>query len=541
MSDEARTDQDQPRPDEPDEPDEQGGSGVLSGGRLGAAALLLAASVLLSRVMGFLREMVLAAKVGIGPETDAYRAAFQIPDLLNYLLAGGALAVAFTPLYQRARSEQGQAAATRLYHVIISTLGALAAVATAALWLDTPRLVALQFSGFDPEVRELTSHLTRIVLPAQVFFIAGGIARAVLMAHGRFGAQAAAPLVYNGGIIAGGLATGTVEGFAWGALAGAAVGPFLYPLWALRRIAPLRVSVRPFDPRFRAYFWLALPLMAGLSLSTVDEWFGRWFGANLTEGTVAALGYARQLMMAPVAVIGQAAAAAALPTLAALHANGDGRGLDASLSNTLRVTLALSMLAAVALGLFAKEIVEVLYFRGRFSMENVVAVALILQVSAFAVPAWITQQVGVRAFFARSENWRPMILNTVLLLVSVPVYLDLGERFGAPGLAGAGVIAMTVNALATLVWARVRFGGPAFGPLLTTAARSLLVAIAAGWAAYWVPEVTLPVLGAAWGRLLTAGLLYALLVLAGAAVLGDAPMQAAVATLTRGRLGRRAS
>jgi putative peptidoglycan lipid II flippase len=519
--------------------DGEGASGALSGGRLGAAALLLAASVLLSRVMGFLREMVLAAEVGVGPETDAYRAAFQIPDLLNYLLAGGALAVAFTPLYQRARTEEGEAAAARLYHVIVSTLGALAAVATAALWVTTPRLVSLQFSGFEPEVRDLTSHLTRIVLPAQVFFIVGGIARAVLMAHGRFAAQAAAPLVYNGGIIAGGLATGTVEGFAWGALVGAAIGPCLYPLWALRTIAPLRVAVRPFDPRFLGYFWLALPLMAGLSLSTVDEWFGRWFGAQLAEGTVAALGYARQLMMAPVAVIGQAAAAAALPTLAALHARGDTRGLDAALSNTLRVTLALSMLCAIGLGLFAKDIVEVLYLRGRFSMDNVVAVAVILQVSACAVPAWTAQQVAVRAFFARSENWRPMILNTGVLLLSVPVYLDLGERYGAAGLAAAGVLAMTVNAAATLGWARVRFGGPAVGPIAMTALRAGLVGGAAGWAAAGVPDIALPGLGLAWGRLATAGLLYGVLALGGAVALGDPPMRRAAATWTRGRLGRR--
>jgi len=520
--------------------DQSGERAALSGGRVGAAALLLAASVLLSRVMGFLREMVLAAQVGVGPETDAYRAAFQIPDLLNYLLAGGALAVAFTPLYQKARSEEGQAAATALYHVVFSTLGALAIVLTAVLWIDTPRLIALQFPGFDASTQTLTSLLTRIVLPAQVFFIAGGIARAVLMAHGHFAAQAAAPLVYNGGIIVGGLVTGTVEGFAWGALAGAALGPFLYPLWALRRIAPLRIHVRPIDPRFRRYLWLALPLMAGVSLSTVDEWLGRWFGARLAEGTVAALGYSRQLMMAPVAVIGQAAAAAALPTLAALHAKGDQRGLDASLSGTLRVTLALSMLAAIALGLFAKEIVEVLYFRGRFSHDDVVAVAAILQVGAWAVPAWIAQQVGVRAFFARSDNWRPMLMNTGLLFASLPLYFALGDRYGAPGLAAAGVAAMTVNAGATLVWARVRFGGPAFSPVVSTGARSLAIAGTAGLVAWLVPPVSLPVLGEAWGRLLSAGALYGVLALAGAALLGDEPMRSAVATLTRGRLGRRA-
>ena len=508
---------------------------------MGAAALLLAASVLLSRVMGFLREMVLAAQVGVGPETDAYRAAFQIPDLLNYLLAGGALAIAFMPLYQKARSEEGQGAASDLYRVVISTLGVIVVLATGLLAWKTPELVALQFSGFDDSTQALTSKLTLIVLPAQIFFVTGGVARAVLMAHGRFGAQAAAPIVYNLCIIAGGLWTGTVEGFAWGALAGAVLGPFLYPLWALRKTVPLGLHVAPFDPRFRSYFWLALPLMAGVSLSTVDEWFGRWFGAALAEGTVAALGYSRQLMMAPVAIIGQAAAAAALPTLAALHAQGNDRGLDRSLLGTLRATAALSIVAAVGLGIFAREIVEVLYFRGRFSHGDVVSVAAILQVAAWAVPAWIAQQVGVRAFFARSETWRPMILNSALLVASLPLYLELGRRMQAPGLALAGVIAMSVNAGWTLVWARVRFGGPRLRPLLSTALRTGLAAGLAGFCVGWVPAIDLPVLGPVWGRLLVGGGLFALLSLTGILVVGDEAMKDALATLTRGRLGTRAA
>jgi putative peptidoglycan lipid II flippase len=516
-------------------------SGALTSARMGAAALLLAVSVALSRVMGFLREMVLAAQLGVGPQTDAYRAAFQIPDVLNYLLAGGALAIAFTPLYQRARAEEGQAAAAELYRIVISTLGVVVVAATALLAWKTPELVALQFPGFDGPTQQLTARLTLITLPAQIFFVTGGVARAVLMAHGRFMAQAAAPIVYNGGTIVGGLWTGTVEGFAWGALAGAALGTFGYPLWALRRIVPLRLHVAPFDPRFRTYLWLALPLMAGVSLSTVDEWLGRWFGASLAEGTVSALGYARQLMMAPVAIIGQAAAAAALPTLAALHARGDGPGLDRSLLGTLRATAALSIVAAVGLGLFAKEVVEVLYFRGAFSREDVSAVAAILRVGAWAVPAWIAYQVGVRAFFARGDNWRPMILNTGLLIASLPLYLELGRRMQAPGLALAGVIAMSVNAAATVVWARLRFGGPDLLPVVSTALRTGMAATVAGACALALPAIDLPVLGAAWGRLLVGGSLFAVASLAGILVVGDEAMRDALATLTRGRLGKRSA
>ena len=204
----------------------------------GAAALLLAASVFLSRVLGYVREAVLAAQAGAGPDVDAYRAGFQLPDFLNYFLAGGALSVAFMPLYSRALSRSREDA-ERLLGTVLGTTGAFAVVATALLWWQAEALVALQFPRFDPERLALTVHLTRIVLPAQIFFITGAIVRAALMAEGRFGAQAAAPLLYNGAIIAGGFWLAPqlgVEGFAWGALVGAFLGPFAAGLWDARGV-----------------------------------------------------------------------------------------------------------------------------------------------------------------------------------------------------------------------------------------------------------------------------------------------------------------
>jgi len=201
---------------------------------LGAVAALLAASVFLSRVIGYLREVALASQVGVGRQTDAYYAAFQIPDLLNHLLAGGALAIAFLPLYTRVAQREGERGAEQLLATVLGTLGLISVVATAILWLYADALIALQFPSFDAETQALAVRLTRIVLPAQVFFLTGGILRAVLMARGRFGAQAAAPLLYNGSIIVGGLVTGTVEGFAWGVLVGACLGNWLIPLLQIR-------------------------------------------------------------------------------------------------------------------------------------------------------------------------------------------------------------------------------------------------------------------------------------------------------------------
>jgi putative peptidoglycan lipid II flippase len=353
-------------------------------------AALLAGSVLLSRVLGYGREMVLAYHLGATPEADAYRAAFQIPDILFHFLSGGAFAVAFVPFYTRARERRGPEAARRLLATVFGTMTLIAVAAAALLWIWAEPLVALQFPRFAPETRELTTRLTRIVLPAQIFFVAGGVLRAALMANDRFWTQAVAPLV----IIAGGLGLGAVlgaEGFAWGALVGAVLGPFLLPLLDLGR-AGLRLGFRfaPWEREFLAYLWRAAPLIVGVSLLTVDEWYDRWFGQLVGDGVVAQLGYARQLMLAPVAVVGQAVATAALPALSQLWSEGRREDLDRALLTTLRASLGLAVVLGAGAFAVAEPAVALLFERGRFTPEDSARVAALLRVFAFAVPGWVT-------------------------------------------------------------------------------------------------------------------------------------------------------
>jgi putative peptidoglycan lipid II flippase len=495
---------------------------------LGAAAALLAASVFLSRVIGYLREVALASQVGVGRKTDAYYAAFQIPDLLNHLLAGGALAIAFIPLYTRVAQREGERGAERLLATVLGTLGLVAVVATAILWLYADALIALQFPSFDAETQARSARLTRIVLPAQIFFLTGGILRAVLMARGRFGAQAAAPLLYNGSIIVGGLATGTVEGFAWGVLAGACLGNWLVPLLQIRGETRLWLRFAPLAPHFRTYLWIAAPIMIGFSLATVDEWYERWFGATLGPGSVAYLGFARRLMMAPVAVVGQAIAAAALPTLTRLWNQGRRDELDRTLLATLQGSAFVAVFAAAACWALAEPLVEVVYRHGRFGAEDAVQVAAILAVLSFAVPGWVTQQVAVRAFYAREETWRAMLLGTAVALAAIPLYLALGRGYGVEGLAAAGAIAMTLNAGVTLAWSRVRYGAPRLGSLFATFARSLAIAAPAAVAARWLmPQLAPPGVGwvgALW-QLATGAALLLAIAAAGVHWFGDAAMR----------------
>lgn len=500
----------------------EGGQGAPKRQRVGAIALLLGGSVALSRVVGYVREMILAHQLGAGPATDAYYAAFQIPDILNYLLAGGALTIAFVPFYTRVRDQRGEAAAQRLFETVLGATALLAVVATVALWLAVDDLVPAVFYDFDPVTREQTARLTAILLPAQIFFVTGGVVRAVLMVEGRFLTHALAPLVYNGGIIAGGLSTGTPEGFAWGALIGAVVGPFALPVLDLRRTHSVRARLALGSGDLRSYLWVALPLMLGLSLTTVDEWYDKYFGQSVGVGVVAVLGFARRLVQAPIAVVGQAIGVAALPTLTRLQNEGRQPEFERVLSGALRAALGLGLLAAAFALAFARPIVEVVYRHGAFDEQAAVRTTGVLAIMACAVPAWVVQQVGVRAFYAREEMWRAMFLGTGIVAVALPLYIFLGREHGAEGLAMAGVLAMTCNAVATLGWARVRFGGPRLRPLLGAGGRGLVIAGLSAFAARAVIPESMGGFGAL-AELAAGGLVFAVLAGGATAWLGDRP------------------
>ncbi len=506
------------------------------GTRIAGVAALLAASVLLSRVLAYLREVVIAYRLGALAEADAYRAAFQIPDLLNYFLAGGAFSIAFVPFYTRVLAREGERAAEDLVAVVLGTMTALVTIATVILWIYAEPLVALQFPRFDPETQALVARLTRIVLPAQICFVAGGVIRAVLMARDRFGTQALAPLVYNLGIIAGGLlGSGSgAEGFAWGALAGALVGQVALAVVDVRSAGlRLRWRVAPRDPRFLAYLVVAAPLMFGLSLLTVDEWYDRWFGGLLSTGTVAHLAYARQLMLLPVATVGQAIATAALPTFARLVNEDRLDELRDALEETLRAALGLAVVGAAALAVLAEPAVAIVYERGRFGPADTQAVAAILRVFACAVPAWVAQQIAVRAFFARDDTWRPMLIGSVVALAAIPLYRALGPSFGAEGLAAAGAIGMSANLLVTVAVARRLHGAPRLWVLGEGLVRSAAAAACGAVAALAVAR-SLALPGGALVRLAAEGAAFAVAAALGIAIFGDAPTRAAL----RGLLAR---
>jgi putative peptidoglycan lipid II flippase len=474
--------------------------------RLRTVALLLAASNLLSRILGYGRDWLISTNFGATGLTDVYQASFMLPDMLNHLLAGGALTVSLLPrmsaLYAAevqlpegmtsARDSRGLTPGDRAFSVVFTVMLIAAAVLILVAEVFAEPLVAALFHGFTPEQIARTTYLTRIVLPAQLFFLCGGLVQATLLARQNFTAMALTPLFYNAGIIVGGLlgsSTGQIEGFSWGALAGAAVGGFAVPAWSAFGKLRYRFVFQPTDREVRAFLWTALPLMVGVSLTTIDEWLGRFFGAQLAAGTISWLAMARRVMLVPIGLLGAAAGQATGAFIAKLYAEKRHDELADLLARSVAAVVGLSLLLSAFLVAMPDAVIGILFEYGRFKQADTLRSAAALVPLAVGVAAWGAQAVLARAFYGTGDTWRPMIATSVVTVAVLPLYqfLALHQSFVDPlvGLALAATLGMFLQVVVLVAVARKRLGLH-LRPLLTGIGRALAVATCAGLAAWAV-------------------------------------------------------
>jgi putative peptidoglycan lipid II flippase len=241
-------------------------------------------------------------------------------------------------------------------------------------------------------------------------------------------------------------------------------------------------------------------------------------------------------MQVPVAVVGQALATAALPTLARLHSEGRRDELDSLVLGTLKAGIAVGVLGGAATWALADPLVSTVYRHGAFDAGASTRVIEALRIFAFAVPAWIAQQIAVRPFYARGDTWRPMLLGSLVALCAIPLYLRFAAS-GPAGLATAGAFAISVNALATLALARWIHGAPSLGGLGLSVLRAIVVALAAALAA----SAALPGQAELAGSLLdlaVGGVVFLAVATLGVVLLADAPTREAWLGLLRGLLER---
>ena len=463
--------------------------------KIGKAAAVVSGGILLSRVLGFARTSIIASLLGIGPEADIYHAAFFIPDLLFYLMAAGFLSITFIPILSKRIAEEDERAAWAAFAAILRVIAPLMVVITLASMIWTEPLLRFAFdklytlfsgaaagSLVGPEL----VRLTRIVLPAQFFFMVGSLFMGVQYTQGRFALPALAPIVYNASIIVGGLVgllintdgAATPEGFLWGALIGAVLGNFALQGYGARRAGLRWVRPTAGDTAVREYAVLALPLMLGQSIAVLDEQFVRIFGQQV-EGGIGGLGYARALNMLPVGLVAQAAGIASYPTLARLAAEKKLGEMRAVLNQTLMTAVFLGGFAAAAVGAVAIPAVRVAFQRGSFEPADTVLTASFLALYALSIPFWAGHQLLGRGFYAQRRMWVPVTVGTVTTVLAVFIYRELGISMGVAGIAAASSASIAIySILLGALWLRE---GKNAGVLVTSVVRSLALSAVTMW------------------------------------------------------------
>ena len=497
-----------------------------------SAALLLSASSALSGLLGLVRTKYIAHVFGAGHVTDAYNAAFQLPDMISYFLVGGVASITLVNILNRHREARpghvpDEAAADRALSVVL--LAMLTVLGTAILLAEllAPLYTSTFFGSFDPETAALCTHLTRLLLPAQIFFFAGGVLGARLLVRKVFLYQAITPLLYNLFIIAGGVLLASrlgIDSLAWGVLAGSLLGSAL-----LNGVGAVRSGMRFYPilnlrhPDFVEWLRLSVPLMLGVSLAMADKWILAHYAAA-DRGGITLLNNAKALFNAPLTVVGAAAGAASLPFFSSLYAQDRLYDFNAAVTRSISRLIAVALLLSAWMIACADPIVAFLR-GGKYGPQAAAETAQYFALFALSLALWSAQGIYARAFYAARNTITPAVSGTVVTLLSIPVYALLSHHIGLRGLALAsdlGILAHTVALALLLHRARlVSLASLDYVEMGRALCAALIAGLSTAVALRFIPQFPGhggDVLSLATGSLCWAGVAYAILLLLGSSL-----------------------
>ncbi len=408
---------------------------------------------LLSRLFGFIRDVMMAAVLGAGPLADAFMVAFRLPNHFRTIFAEGAFNAAFLPRYTATLTAEGQkAAATFAGMIFVLTLVVQGIILVLALGF-TPVLVALLAPGFasDPEQVAHTIELTRITFPYLGFIAVLTLIGGILNAHRRFAAVAAAPILLNVCMIAalffGSYFPSAAHALAWGVVASGAAQ--LVWVW----VALLRSGnrLKPVWPRYtadvKAFMKAFFPATLGAAGMQIAMFADTIIASFLTAGSVSYLYYAERLYQLPLAIFGIAIGTVLLPSLAARFAAGDQQGARDKLNRALEGTLLLTVPCVVAFLLASQAIMEVLFRRGAFDTVAVIGSAQALEAYAIGLIAAVLLRVFTPGFHSKGDTATPVKALAIAMIINVVLKLVLVEPLAHAGLALATSIGAWVNIL----------------------------------------------------------------------------------------------
>jgi len=432
-----------------------------------SAAGLMLVAVMASRLLGLIRDMIIARQFGTSGSASAYTAAFNIPDLLYFFLSSGALSAAFIPVFTERFNTGRKQEAWEIFSIITCFMGVVLTAATIILWIYAkPFVSVLAVPGFvdkHPELVNLTILLTRIILPCQIFFFIGGVMMATLQSRQEFRATAAGPVIYNLGIIFGALVLSrwfNIAGVAMGTLIGAFAGNVLYAAYWMKRMGfVFKPSFNLRHPGVVKVALLALPVIFGLGLPQIDVLVNKWFASFISANTPAAMNYANRLMQVPLGIFAQAAGTAILPMLAAYAAKNAFDDMRSGIGEGLRGIMVESIPASIFMIAMADPLVRTMFMNGEFKSSSVPATVIPLIWYSVGIFAWAGQAIVARGFFALQDTITPVVIGTVSTFIFLPLNFFLMKHMGSGGIALATSIAVSIHFFALTYYLRKKLNG----------------------------------------------------------------------------------
>jgi putative peptidoglycan lipid II flippase len=461
---------------------------------IGGAALVIAVAGIASRLLGFLRDRLLASQFGAGDALDAYYAAFRIPDLLYNLLVMGALSAAFVPIFTDFLSEKKEKKAWELASAMLQWLVVSLGVLSVLAAIFAPWLVSVIAPGFSEEKRALTVELTRIMLLSPIFLGISAVFGGVLISFRRFVAYSLAPLFYNLGII-GGIVflvpISGISGLGWGVVAGSVLH-MLIQIPAVRdsgfRSALFRFGLS-FDGPVRRVVKLMIPRSIGMAANQIGLLLTTVFASSLASGSLAVFTLAWNIQSIPLGLFAVAFSLAAFPALALSVSKKNDREFFLTLSRTVRRILFFVVPLSIFFIIFRAQFVRVILGSGQFDWEDTIATFGVLgwlSVSLFAqglIPLF------ARGFYAKQDTKTPLFIALAAEAVHIALIPLLLPRFGVDALAIAFSVGSIVNFSLLFLSLRKRTVGWNDREILSGSARIVLASIFAGVVAQFSKSV----------------------------------------------------
>ena len=408
---------------------------------------------LLSRVLGFARDILIAVFLGASAAGDAFFISFKLPNLFRRLFAEGAFNLAFVPMFASALASDGRAAAQAFAEDALAVLlwALLAMVVLAQIAMPWLMLVIAPGFADNPAKFDLTVYLARLTFPYLLFISLVSLLSGLLNSLERFAAAAAAPIFLNlcliGALLGFARAGETpAHALAWG-VAIAGLIQFLWLVWNCKRANFLpRLSWPRLTPSVRRLLVLMLPAVVGAGVVQLNLVVDMIIASLLPDGSVSHLYYADRVVQLPLGVIGVAIGTALLPTLSRQVAVKDGDAAYNSQNRAIEYALLLTLPAAAALMVIATPIVHVLFERAAFDARATTMTAGVLAAYAIGLPAFVLVKVLAPGYFARKDTRAPVRAAVWALAVNIVLNLLFMKPFGVVGIALASALSAWLNA-----------------------------------------------------------------------------------------------